>query len=181
VRRAILITAIALSMGVSGNSFAATAPVQAVAPQPQQFGDWTVRCISAKSLSPCEMNFATVRKGTKQRVTGVSIAFVPARNQFVMQIAVPLGVSLAKGLVITSDTYTSGRFFFRRCDRSGCYVETAISSDAIDALKKSASSDATMNVATDGGRAVSLKLSLRGLADASAAMTDLAKKNASAH
>ena len=62
-------------------------------------------------------------QNSQQRVLGVSIAYVPGNDRHVVQIAVPLGVSIAKGAVIKTDCLYLATLPFRRCDRGGCYVE----------------------------------------------------------
>ena len=56
-------------------------------------GDWTVRCSPVTSTSPCDMYEELDDKNSRQRVLGVSIAFVPGDSRHVAQIAVPLGVA----------------------------------------------------------------------------------------
>lgn len=86
-------------------------------------GDWTVRCFPVASTSPCDMYEELDDKNSRQRVLGVSIAYVPSSDRHVAQIAVPLGVAIGSGAVIKTDSYTSPKMPFRRCDREGCYVE----------------------------------------------------------
>jgi invasion protein IalB len=145
-------------------------------PQIETFGDWDVRCFPIKSPSPCDAFFAMVRKQTGQRILSVSIAFSPSQKRYLAQFAVPFGVSLADGLVIATDSFTSARMQYRRCDRGGCYVEIVMAPELIDALK--AAANATLKVASVGGQAVSFKLSLKGFGQAHDAMVDHAKKKA---
>ena len=59
--------------------------------QTKPFGDWTVRCFPVKSPSPCDMfELLANKKDTRQRVMSVSIAYLPANDRHVIQIAVPL-------------------------------------------------------------------------------------------
>jgi invasion protein IalB len=111
-------------------------------------------------------------------VLGVSIAFVPGNNSNVAQIAVPLGVSIASGAVIKTDSFTSPKLPFRRCDREGCYVELLLPQDMIDSLVKSGP-DASLNIVADGGKTYALRLSLNGFAGAHDSMSTLAKQKAS--
>jgi invasion protein IalB len=122
------------------------------------------------------MLFAQVRKGTEQRVTSVSIAYVPSRNEYVMQVAVPFGVALADGLVMTAGNYKSARMIFRRCDMSGCFVETGVGDDLINALRSGG--DGAINVVADGGKPIAFGLPLKGFAGAQLAMVNLATQKA---
>ena len=96
----------------------------------QNVGDWVVRCVltTVKSPAPCEVLQVTVNKDNKQRLSSLSIAYVPSRDSYAMQIVVPTGVSLAKGLAIGVSP-TSMKF--TRCELDGCYVETVIDNAAI--------------------------------------------------
>ena len=140
-------------------------------------GDWTVRCFPVSSTSPCDMYEELDDKNSKQRVLGVSIAFVPGNNNHVAQIAVPLGVAIASGAVIKTDSYTSPKMPFRRCDRDGCYVELLLSQDIVDSLAKSGP-EATVNIVADGGKSFALRFSLNGFAGAHDSMATLARQKA---
>lgn len=141
-------------------------------------GDWTVRCFPVASSSPCDMYEELDDKNTHQRVLGVSIAFVPANNNHVAQIAVPLGVSIASGAVIKTDSFTSPKMPYRRCDRDGCYVELLLTQAVVDGLTKSGP-EATVNIVADGGKPFALRFSLNGFAAAHDAMAALARQKAS--
>ena len=156
------------------------------APQPQQpagpvqptnvkpIGDWTVRCFPVASASPCDMYEELDDKNTRQRVLSVSIAYVPSTDRNVVQIAVPLGVSLASGAIMKTDSYTSPKMPFRRCDRDGCYVELALPEDMINAMAKSGPKG-SLNIVADNGKSFALRFSLDGFSGAHDAMTNLAK------
>jgi invasion protein IalB len=140
-------------------------------------GDWTVRCFSVTSASPCDMYEELQDKNSHQRVLGFSIAYVPKDDKHVVDIAVPLGVSIAAGATIKTDNYTSPRLGFRRCDGQGCYVEGLMPNDMIAAIAKSGP-NATVNIMADDGKSFALPLSLNGFASAHDAMTQLAKQKA---
>ena len=62
------------------------APAKAMQPtEDKSFGDWSVRCYSVYSPSPCEMIEIRVDKKTGQRVLAVMLAYVPAHDQHIMQ------------------------------------------------------------------------------------------------
>src|SRR5579872_2139281 len=105
--------------------------------KPVGIGQWTVRCFKVSTPSPCEMYYEIDDKNSSQRILGVSIAYSPSNDRHLMQIAVPLGISIPKGLTIQTDSFTSKALPYRRCDRAGCYVEMAIDSSFIDTMSKS--------------------------------------------
>jgi invasion protein IalB len=119
---------------------AAPAPGAAPAdPNAQQFsinqnvGDWVVRCVQTtiKSPAPCEVMQTTVNKDSQQRISSFSIAYVPSRESYAMQVVVPTGVALAKGLTIAPALNAAK---FTRCERDGCYVEMLIDNATVTSL-----------------------------------------------
>jgi len=178
-------------VALSGAAFAqapAAPPPDAAAgqavPPAQQFsinqnvGDWVVRCITTtvKSPAPCEVMQTTVNKDTKQRISSFSIAYVPSRDAYAMQIVVPTGVALTKGLQL--GTAINGAKF-NRCERDGCYVEMLIDANAVNALSASGKST-QMKVSSYGpdGKEIPLPVSLTGFPEAMDRMKGLAKDRA---
>ena len=179
--RASIAGAVALGLLALGAASAQSQPpaggaAGAVHPsESKPFGDWTVRCFPVNTPSPCDMFELLANKATQQRVLSVSIAYLPTGDKHVIQIAVPLGVLIQKGLVLASDTYTSPVLHYRRCDRGGCYVEMLIDNDTINSLS-TATGPAKIRIVVEGGRAFEIPFSLNGFADAHGAMADLARK-----
>ncbi len=134
-------------------------------PDTKTVGDWIVRCFPVQSPSPCDIFQELDNKDTHQRVLSLSLAYVPSLDRHAFQITVPLAVSLARGLVIQTDSYTSSVLNYRRCDRNGCYVETAVDNALVEALTKSGP-DGKINIVGDGGRAFAIKFSLKGFSAA---------------
>jgi invasion protein IalB len=161
---------------------AGSAPAQAEPNKPiqpsetKEFGDWSVRCYPVSSPSPCEMLELLVNKKSGRRVLGVLIAYMPSRNQHVMQIAMPLGVMLSNGAVLATDTFTSGVLKFRRCDMQGCYVETGIDNDSIAALGRA--TKAALQIVSVDGKKFNLAFSLNGFTAAHNALVELARQKA---
>ena len=147
-------------------------------PEINYFGDWAVRCFPIKSASPCDMLFATVRKDTNLRVTSVSIAYVPSKDSYVMQVAVPLGIDLSKGVIMTAGDFSTEKFVVRRCDKGGCYVETAITGDLLQNLEQNSAQGGQLKIVADDGKALSLAMSLRGFGQAHQAMVAGARQKA---
>lgn len=134
-------------------------------PQVKRVGDWLVRCFPVQNPSPCDIFQEMSNPDTRQRVVSLSIAYVPSMDRHAMQIAVPLEVALQRGLTIQTNSFTSPVFKYRRCDRTGCYVELAVDNNLVASLSKSAQ-DAKINVVADGGKTYALNFSLKGFAAA---------------
>ena len=181
--RSTLIGAFALSLLTIGAAQAQTAPTGGGPVQPsetKQFGDWMVRCYPVKSPSPCDMFELLANKQNQQRILSISIAYVPSSDKHVIQIAVPLGVLIQKGLVLAADQFATPMLHYRRCDRGGCYVEMLLQGDAVTALT-TAAGPAKITVYADAGKAFEIPFSLKGFADAHGAMQDLARKKTDAN
>ena len=147
-----------------------------VANETKAVGDWTVRCFPIKSPSPCDMFELLADKKNGRRVMSLSIAYVPQQDRHAIQIALPLGVALAKGVQLQSDSFTSPLMRYRRCDRAGCYVEGLIDNASVDALAR-AQGQAKVKFSAYGGRDYALPFSLSGFSEARNTMMDLARSH----
>ncbi|HKD47719.1 MAG TPA: invasion associated locus B family protein [Rhizomicrobium sp.] len=181
-----LLSGLVLGILASGPAFAAQPPAAPAAPaappaQPEvkNIGDWLVRCYPAQSQSPCDMYQQQNDAKSQQRVLAVSIAYIPHLDKHAIQISVPLGVSIPRGLVLQAGTYNSAVLPYRRCDRTGCYVEMLIDNTTIDQLNHGGS-DALIKVTADDGKNYQLKLSLNGFTAAHDSMAEQAKAKAKA-
>jgi invasion protein IalB len=134
-------------------------------PDVKNVGDWTVRCFPIQSPSPCDIFQEQDYQKTGQRVLSISIAYVPSMDKHAIQISVPLDISIPKGVVLQTDTYTSPVLKYRRCDRNGCYVEMAVDNGLVEGLAKSGP-EGKVNIAADNGKNYTLKFSLKGFAQA---------------
>ena len=119
-----------------------------------------------------------VNKKTGRRVLGVLIVYNQTRNQSLMQIALPLGVLLQSGAVLSSDIYTSGVMRYRLCDTQGCYVVAALDDDAIKALGHA--TKAEMRIVSADGKKFNISFSLNGFGAAYNALLDMTRQKAPA-
>ena len=164
-------TSLALAVALLGLGTAASAQQ---APTTTRHGDFLVRCFPVQTGSPCDMYEEVGNRDTGQRLVTFSIAFLPADNRYVMVIGVPLGVSLEKGVVIATNTFTTPTMPFRRCDSGGCYVEAAVDKPLIDAFM-GASGEAKLRLSADGEeKPRELPLSFNGF---TAAHNDMVAQN----
>jgi invasion protein IalB len=176
MRHAYLSAGVLVGLLLCSGVFAQQAPVSP-APEVKAIGDWSVRCFPAESPTPCDMYEELDNKNSRQRVLSVSLAYVPRMDRHIIQISVPLGVALQKGLVIQSDNFTSAPLHYRRCDREGCYVEMMLDNASVAALTKSGPG-ARMKVIADGGKPFNLRFSLNGFSAAHDSMVAQAKQKA---
>lgn len=140
----------------------------------KQFGDWLVQCFPGQSQSPCQMFELLANKKTGRRVLGIWIFYVPSREQHVITIGLPLGLMLANGAVVSTDTFTSAVLKFQRCDPDGCYIQTGIDNELINALARA--TKAEMQAVLVDGRKFNLPFSLNGFSAAHSALVELARQ-----
>jgi invasion protein IalB len=139
-------------------------------PDVKQVGTWFVRCFPIQSPSPCDMFQELDSPATKQRVLSISMAYVPGVDRHAIQIMVPLEIAIQKGVTIKTDTFTSPVLKYRRCDRNGCYVETPVGNDFVEAIAKSTAEKGKITIVADTGKTYALDFFLKGF---SAAHDDL--------
>ena len=185
-----------LFAGLSAIAFLASTAAAAPAPAPAQgsapaanankplepsetknFGDWTVRCFPPSAKIPCQMIELLVNKKSGRRVLGVLIVYNKAQDQYVMQIAMPLGVMVQNGAVLGSDSYTSGVLHYRLCDMQGCYAIAPLDDDAIKALGRA--TKAEMRIVSADGKKFNIGFSLNGFTAAHNALLDMMQQKAS--
>jgi invasion protein IalB len=181
------LTAVSFLAGAAA-AVPASAPAQGAAPaanankppQPsvtKEFGDWTVRCYPASAGIPCEMLELLVNKKSGRRVLGILIVYNKAQDQHVMQIAMPLGVMVQNGAVLSSDSYTSGVLHYRFCDIQGCYAIAPLDNDAIKALGRA--TKAEMRIVSADGKKFNIGFSFNGFTAAHNALLEMMQQKAS--
>ena len=171
----LLATVTAQAQGTATAPAAANKPVQPS--ETKEFGDWTVRCYPTASATPCEMIELLVNKKSGRRVLGVLVMYNQTQNQSLMQVALPLGVMLQNGAVLSSDTYTSGVLHYRLCDVQGCYALAPLGDDAIKSLGRA--TKAEMKIVSVDGKKFSIAFSLNGFTAAHSALLELTRKKSS--
>ena len=168
---------------------AGTPPADPNAPPAPQFsinepiGDWAIRCAltTVKSPAPCDVIQLTVNQDTKQRIMSFSLAFVPSREAYALQVIVPIGVALAKGMTIGSGDRPLNNVKYNRCERDGCYVELLVDMPTIAAMSAAGGQGKTTNVTVVGYgqfNDINLPISLNGFPDALTRMRTLSQQRA---
>jgi invasion protein IalB len=174
------LTGIAAGLLLSAGAAPAQAPSQQASPPKADIvktvGDWQVRCFDVQNQTPCDQFWQQVDPRTGQREVTVSIAYSASAGRNLVVVSVPLGVSIPRGLVIQTDSYTSPVMHYRLCSRDGCFVQVA-DNGLVESLAKSGS-DAKLNIVGDDGKSYSLPLSLKGFAGAHDEMVSDSKARA---
>jgi invasion protein IalB len=155
------------------------APAQQPRPDVKTVGDWFVRCFPVQSPSPCDVYQELDDPRTRQRVLSISLAYIPSMDRHVVQITVPLEISVPKGAVIQTDSFTSPALPYRMCTREGCFVQMPLDNATVEAMSKSGP-DAKVKIVADNGKTYDLKFSLKGFSGAHDQMVSDAKAKAKA-
>ena len=171
-----LMAAPALAQDQSQPATSAATQAPMGANETKNVGDWLVRCFPVKSPSPCDMFELLADKKTGQRVLSLSIAYIPSQDRDAIQIALPLGVALSRGVIMSADTFATQQMRYRRCDRMGCYVEGLVDNATIDNLARS-QSGAKVKFTAYGGQTYDLPFSLKGFSEARDTMVGLARSH----
>ena len=144
-------------------------------PEVKNIGDWLVRCYPAQTQSPCDMYQQQNDAKSQQRVLAVSIAYIPHVDKHAIQISVPLGISIARGVVHPDRHLHFAGPALSPLRPAGCYVEMLIDNSTIDQLNH-AGDDALIKITADDGKNYELKLSLNGFTAAHDSMAEQAKR-----
>lgn len=173
-----LIGGLALSVAGAAAAFAQDAPA-APPPKPdvKTVEDWQVRCYPVQAVAPCDMLQEQGDPQSGRKVLSLSISYVPSMDRHALIVSVPLDVSIPKGVVLQTDSYTSPVLKYRMCTRDGCFVQAPVDNDLVASVAKS-SGDGKINVVGDDGKPYSLKFSLKGFAQAHDDMVAQAKAKA---
>ncbi len=156
------------------------AAAQQAAPESKRIGDFAVRCFPVKSVAPCDVFEEQVNRDNGQRVVSFSLAYMPSGNRYILQLTVPLGISIEKGVVVAAGSYASPALPYRRCDASACYVEAALPKDMVDNFAR-LGGKAEIRVVPDGAdKAVGLPFSFDGFSAAHDEMVASNKAKATA-
>jgi invasion protein IalB len=140
--------------------------------------DWSVRCFRVESPAPCDVLQVGTSSETQQRVLLISIAYVPSRDGYAMQIIVPLGVELSQGLTLAAGEASLTGLRFTRCERDGCYVETGLPQPTIDALSAMTANTTITIIPFNEEETLELPFSVAGFSAAMARMREEAEDRA---
>jgi invasion protein IalB len=147
----------------------------------QAVGDWVVRCVAAtvKTPTPCEMLQVRANEQTKQRVSSISFAYVPGRDSYALQIVVPTGVQLSKGLALAAGDHSLQGIHYNRCERDGCYVELLTDQATMNAIAAVGKQTSISVTGYGQSKEVQIPVSLTGFPEALDRMKSYAQDKAS--
>ncbi len=197
------ISALVLAFAASGDALGAAGPNAASEAQPiagapsgqpgpggpapggptdtETVGDWVVRCFPVKGPAPCDMLQVSVAKNNQQqRVLSLSFAYVPERDAYGLQVIVPLGIAVQKGLSVGPATGPMGKLHYTRCENDGCYAEALVGGDTMTSLAAQGAKTSVSITPYGKDDTQAIVVSLNGFNDALAKLKVLAKQKATA-
>ena len=139
--------------------------------------DWQVRCYPVQAVAPCDMLQEQGDPQSGRKTLSLSISYIPSMDRHAIIVSVPLDVSLAKGVVLQTDSYTSPTLKYRMCTRDGCFVQAPVDNDLVASVAKS-TGEGRVIVVGDDGKTYPIKFSLKGFAQAHDDMVAQAKAKA---
>ncbi|MBV9330283.1 MAG: invasion associated locus B family protein [Alphaproteobacteria bacterium] len=151
---------------------------QMTANESKHVGDWLVRCFPVKSITPCDMIYVLALKKSGMMLLSMRIAYAPSQDKDLFIIGVPLQVSFAKGLVVSTDAGATAPMQYQHCDRAGCYVQSVMDNATLDQIARSQAAKTKITFAAISGKVVTLPFPLNGFAEARDTLVQLAKGRA---
>lgn len=126
-----------------------------------QFQDWTIFCNDEDgNPTTCHMSQQLALKESRQRIMHFQVAYVPATEEPVAIVTLPLGISLPKGVSISIDGGEPARFPIERCEVNGCSSAFRLNPDLLDEFLRGL--DAIVLFYDDQRKPLEVPLSLRG-------------------
>ena len=173
---------LAAPVGADGQQPIAGTPGGPGAPtDTETVGDWVVRCFPVKGPAPCDMLQVSVAKDNQQqRILSLSFAYVPDRDGYGMQVIVPLGIAVQKGLSVGPATGPMGKLHYTRCENDGCYAEALVGGDTMTSLAAQGAKTSVSITPYGKDDTQAIVVSLNGFNDALAKLKVLAKQKATA-
>jgi invasion protein IalB len=160
----------AASASVAANNGARTSEVKAV-------GDWSLECFKpAFDEGACQIVHRVVSGQGSQVVLVFSLAASAADVPANVQIALPLGLALSRGVQVLIGSEYQNHVPLSRCTPQGCLIEGTLTSALLAAMRKERAG--MMTVTDERGEAIKLPFSLIGFSDAYTQM--IAENSASA-
>lgn len=135
----------------------------------QRFGQWALQCSSDKSMNPpCQIMYRLASADGKQVAAVISMAKA-AQGDVGMQMALPLGFAVQKGVKIDFGPRFSTVASVSRCTAQGCLVEGLTPKNMLAAMLKEKSGLITVQMME--GKSINLPVQLDGFSQAYQAMS----------
>lgn len=136
----------------------------------ETFQDWRLECYDpAVNGMRCQIVQQLVERNLEQVVLLNSLVYVPSTEQTQIQMVLPTGFLLKRGVTFEIAGYNT-TVAVDRCTPQGCFIEGIAAPELLTAMRRAR--DAQVSIIADTGQTVRIPFSLMGFTDAYAEMTD---------
>jgi len=123
------------------------------------FGAWKTECLDKAAKPNCQL---VVRSAVGDQIALVLAIARSSKGELRMQMAVPLGLAIEKGVAVKF-AEQSFPFPISRCTAQGCLVEGGVPQPLIDTLKRG--KDGVAIIYSSDGKAIRLPLPAKAFAE----------------
>jgi invasion protein IalB len=164
-----LICAAALAGFLATGMAQAETPAKGPKPNIQTFGNWSVLCppVGDTSGVPCATQLSMVDKKRKVAVIVWRIGF-NKKKELLFDIVTPIEVMIKEGVRLSFGKSKAIVVPYVSCGLRGCESRTKVNMEVIAAMKSA--SQVALTLAPTNGKTLQLKLDVKGLSDALAAI-----------
>jgi invasion protein IalB len=164
-----LICAAALAGFLTSGMAEAETPAKALKPNLKTFGNWSVLCppVGDTSGVPCATQLSMVDKKRKVAVIVWRIGF-NKKKELLFDLVTPTEVMIKEGVRLTIGKGKAMVVPYVSCGLRGCESRTKVSGEIIAAMKSA--SQVAITLAPTNGKTLQLKLDVKGLSAALAAI-----------
>lgn len=155
--------------GAAAVGTAATAPAQPIVTKQTKYDDWTYTCLKAKETDPkpsCAIS--QVLSDPQSKAPYILWRIVSTDQGLIAEWQTRTGVMVNAGIVIDIGGPKPINLPYQYCTPTGCQVQANLAQDFVDSLSKATKANAT--VLPINSKAVVFPFSVKGLADALAAL-----------
>ena len=163
-------TAILLGTGVLTLAASAEPRIQS-----ERFDDWFYRCVTPESTkghaqpkTQCEVVQIAQTKQGKETVNLLTISVSETvhdhKKNATLTVLAPQNVYLPSGLGLSIGEQSKVTLRYRNCNNAGCWIQHAIESKSLEALKSGEAAFA--NIHLINGQTLNIKFSLKGFKEA---------------
>lgn len=125
-----------------------------------EFEDWRVECYDPPvNGMRCQIVQQLVERNIDQVVLVTSLAYLPTSEQTQIQMVLPLGFLLKRGVTFDVSGYTTS-VGVDRCTQYGCFIEGVAAPELLGAMRRGR--EAQIAIVADSGQTVRIPFSLMG-------------------
>jgi len=139
----------------------------------ETYDDWRASCVQQDGAKHCAFSQQQIDNQSRQRILAIELG-APAVDKVEGTLVLPFGLALDRGVVLQVDDGAPGPVLrFRTCLPAGCVVPLSFDAKLVAAARKGTA--IKLKAIADGGKEVSMSISLKGFGPALDRTTALMK------